>query len=438
MEFNWQQARRAREEGCGMSRRLTVLVQAYACNPKYGSEEGVGWGWVTAISEHHDLHVLTAAYHEADLEAALESAPQLRERVRFHYIPQRAWHYRPTPIWKRIEESIMKPVMLAAYRSWQRDAYKFAKKLSASTKFDLVHVITYVGFRFPGQFWKLPLPLVWGPIGGLENTPWRYLSALTKTGALKFAGRNVINTLHKLLLPEPKKAFRKAEGGVIAATSRISEEIRKSYGVDSVVRCEIGAVAQTDSAELSQRQDGAPLKIVWSALHADFKALPLLLQALATLPRTVNWTLTVLGSGPLTNKWQELATSLGVADRVDWIGRVSRDAAISRMAECHVMVVTSLHDLTSSVLIEALCVGLPVICPDHYGFRDAIDDSCGFRVATTSLSDISQGIANALVTLHDDEVRRRRLSHGALERSELYGWDQTGKHVSEIYESIIE
>lgn len=421
-----------------MNRRLTVLVHAYACNPNHGSEEGVGWGWVSAISEHHDLHVLTAAYHEADLEAALESAPQLRERVRFHYIPQRAWHYRPTPVWKRIEESILKPVMHVAYRSWQRAAYKLAKELSETTQFDLVHVITYVGFRFPGQFWKLPLPLVWGPIGGLENTPWRYFSALGTAGAIKFAGRNVINTLHKLLLPAPKRAFRKAEGGVIAATSRISEEITKSYDVESIVRCEIGAVRQPDSAELSQRQDGAPLKIVWSALHANFKALPLLLQALATLPRTVDWTLTVIGSGPLTNTWQALATSLGVADRVDWTGRVTRDVAISRMAECHVMVVTSLHDLTSSVLIEALCVGLPVICPDHYGFRDAIDNSCGFKVATTSLADISQGIANALVTLHDDEAERQRLSHGALERSKLYSWDQTGKIVSGIYESIMQ
>lgn len=417
-----------------MNRRLTVLVHAYACNPNYGSEEGVGWGWVSAISEHHDLHVLTAAYHRADLEAALESAPRLRERVRFHYIPQRAWHYRPTPVWKWIEESIMKPVMLAAYRSWQRDAYKFAKKLSASTKFDLVHVITYVGFRFPGQFWKLPLPLVWGPIGGLENTPWRYFSALGTAGAIKFAGRNVINTLHRLLLPAPKKAFRKAEGGVIAATSRIGEDIAKSYGVESVVRCEIGAVGQLDPAKLARRQEGKALRIVWSALHANFKALPLLFQALVTLPHTVDWTLTVLGSGPLTNRWQELARSLGLADRVDWAGRVSRDVAIARMSESHVMVVTSLHDLTSSVLIEALCVGLPVVCPDHYGFRDAIDDSCGFKIATTSLTGISQGMASALTVLHDDEARRQRLARGALVRSKNYSWEETGRLVSRIYE----
>jgi glycosyltransferase involved in cell wall biosynthesis len=102
------------------------------------------------------------------------------------------------------------------------------------------------------------------------------------------------------------------------------------------------------------------------------------------------------------------------------------------------MVVTSLHDLTSSVLIEALCVGLPVICPDHYGFRDAIDDSCGFKVETTSLEEMSQGVARALTILHDDEARRQRLAHGALQRSKNYSWEETGQLVSRIYAAQVQ
>ena len=420
-----------------MNRRLTVLVHAYACNPYYGSEEGVGWGWVTAISEHHDLHVLTAAYHEADIEAALDAQPELRQRIRFHYVTPRAWHYRPTSVWKRIEASIMKPIMHVAYRSWQRSAYRLATELSATTQFDLVHVITYVGFRFPGKFWKMPIPLVWGPIGGLENTPWRYFGVFRPAGVIKFTGRNIINTLHKLLLIGPKRAFRKANGGVIAATSAIRAEIEKWYGVKSVVRCEIGSVGQPEVVQLSTRSGSDPLKIAWSGLHEDRKALPLLLKALADLPATMNWDLTVLGSGPLSERWQATAIELGIAGKVNWAGRVSRDVAITRMSESHVMVVTSVYDLTSTVVIESLCVGLPVICPDHYGFRDAIDDSCGFRVGTASLAEISQGIADALAVLHDDEVLRQELAMGALERSKHYSWETTGRLVSDIYRSRV-
>jgi len=415
--------------------RLTALVHAYACNPNYGSEEGVGWGWVVAISEHHDLHVLTAAYHESDIEAALDKQPALRERIRFHYVPERVWHYRPTPVWKWIEASIAKPIMHVAYRSWQRAAYKYAKRLLETTPLDLIHVITYVGFRFPGKFWKLPIPLVWGPIGGLENTPWRYFSVFGTAGIVKFTGRNIINTAHKLFLRGPKKAFRKAEGGVIAATSSIRDEIEKWYGVRSEVRCEIGAVGQPDTVETTARPDGEPLKIVWSGLHEDRKALPILFEALAILPNSINWSLTVLGSGPLTNRWKERSVQLGVADHVTWTGRVGRDVAIARMSASHVMVVTSVYDLTSSVIIEALSVGLPVICPDHYGFRDAIDESCGLKVATTSLADISRGIADAIERLHDDEAGRQRLASSALERANHYSWKETGRLVSRIYEA---
>jgi glycosyltransferase involved in cell wall biosynthesis len=421
-----------------MSRRLTVLVHAYACNPRYGSEEGVGWGWVTAIARHHDLHVLTAAYHEADIEAALDADPELRKAIKFHYVPHRPWHYHPTPLWKRIEASVVKPIMHVAYRSWQRAAYRYARKLTDDISFDLVHVITYVGFRFPGKFWKMSIPLVWGPIGGLENTPWRYFPIFRPAGVIKYTGRNIINTLHKLFLISPRRAFSKAEGGVIAATSAIGEEIRKWYGVESFVRCEIGAVGQPEHVDVEQRSGDEPLRIAWSGLHEDRKALPLLLDALARLPATVDWRLTVLGSGPLTRKWQERAAQLGLADRVDWTGRVSRDVAIKRMREAHVMVVSSVYDLTSTVIVEALCVGLPVICPDHYGFRDAIDASCGIKVATASLSDISQGIADALEQLHDDENHRQALARGALERARHYSWEATGQFVADIYEAQVQ
>lgn len=66
-----------------MNGRLKVLVAAYACNPRLGSEEGVGWGWVTAISRLHDLWVFTAEFHRGDIERALAASPDLRGRVRF-------------------------------------------------------------------------------------------------------------------------------------------------------------------------------------------------------------------------------------------------------------------------------------------------------------------------------------------------------------------
>ena len=147
-------------------RERKILVSTYACNPYKGSEEGVGWGWVRTISKYHELYVIAAAYHRRDIEKALSNDPALSAHVHFFYVPHKPWHYLPTRGWKFIENSIFKPIMNYAYRLWQRDAYALAKELHGQYHFDLVHQITYVGFRFPGHLWKLDIPFVWGPIGG--------------------------------------------------------------------------------------------------------------------------------------------------------------------------------------------------------------------------------------------------------------------------------
>ena len=98
------------------------------------------------------------------------------------------------------------------------------------------------------------------------------------------------------------------------------------------------------------------------------------------------------------------------------------------------MAITSLYDLTSTVLVEALSVGLPVICPDHYGFRDAIDESCGIKVGVDSLEMIREGMATAIRKLHDDETARRRLAQGALRKASAYAWSEAGALASRLYE----
>jgi glycosyltransferase involved in cell wall biosynthesis len=146
---------------------------------------------------------------------------------------------------------------------------------------------------------------------------------------------------------------------------------------------------------------------VWSGLHIAGKALPLLLDVLAKLPNDLSWRLTVLGAGPLTGSWKNIAREKDIADKIDWTGRVSREEAINITASAHVMVITSVYDLTSSVLVEALSMGVPVISPDHYGFSDAIDDSCGVKVNVNSLYAIREGIGLALMRLYNDEQLRR-------------------------------
>jgi len=405
------------------STRLKVLVSAYACSPYRGSEYGVGWGWVEAISKYHDLWVLTAAHCKDEIEAELLSRPQLQSRIRFSYIPKRRFF---------LADVNGSPTHLYNYTNhWQKAAYEAGKRLHKEIGFDIVHQLTYVGFRVPGLLWKLDAPFVWGPIGGLEQTTWALIPALGVHGALHFFARNLLNDWDRRFSQAPKLAFAKADGGVIAATTGIKKEIARFYGHDSIVISEIGLPPVTRKAPV-QRLPAEPLSLLWCGLHLPGKALPFLLSALRMLPADLNWKLTIIGSGPCSAKWQRLAKVNGLADRCDWLGQVPRQTVLQNMQAAHALVITSVYDLTSTVLVEALANGLPVICPDHCGFRDAIIPECGIRVPAFSKRGLVVGLRDAIVAMND-EILRLRLADGALSRSSNYRWDLKAQAVNTIY-----
>jgi glycosyltransferase involved in cell wall biosynthesis len=402
---------------------LRILACAYACNPCLGSEEGVGWGWVTNIAQTHEVWVLTDPRHRGDIERTIDREPDRRRNLHFVYVRR----YR----WRRLE-AVWPPAYLATYRIWQQHAFVAASALQREVKFDLVHTITYVGFRVPGPFFRLGIPLVWGPIGGLENTPWRFLPKLGLNGGLYYACRNLVNSWHKRFLRLPVEAFQAADGGVIAATTSIQRELKRCYGRDSTVICEIGWPAETTQSH-SLRTSKEPLRISWSGQHLPGKALPLLLQALARLPLSVDWRLSILGEGPCTAKWKRRARRLNIGQNCEWHGHLSRIEALNIVHDSHLFVTTSLKDLTSTVIVEALVQGVPVLCPDHCGFSDAIDETCGIKLPVRNLRKFVTALAEAIALLYEKESLRRCLALGALTRASKFSWDNKGVRLNEIY-----
>lgn len=421
--------------GPNNNKHLRLLVSAYACNPYKGSEEGVGWGWVTTLARHHDLWVLTAAFHRADIERAVAADPERYRKVHFNYVPHKPWHYAPEGLWLKIEDSLFKPLMHLAYNAWLQDAGRMGAALHRRFGFDLTHQITYVGFRFPGHMWKLDVPFVWGPIGGLVNVPWRLLPVMGFRGTLEYGLRNIVNTIQKQLLPAPKRAFGRAKA-LIAATSGVRDEIFRWYGRDSTVICEIGP-PQDNVSTIVKRDTDEPFVIAWSGEHLPGKALPLLLGALTKLDKAMEWRLDILGRGPLTKVWRQQAVSHGLDECCRWHGWVTRDKALQVVRNAHVFVVTSMKDLTSTVLLEALAQGVPVICPDHCGFADVVTSCCGIGIPVQDRELFELDLAKALKRLNADEAWRYHLAKGALERIKDFDWDRKVEQLNTIYCALL-
>ena len=211
-----------------------VLVCVYACSPYRGSEPGMGWNYLRLIAKGREVWAIVEKEKwEEDIRKWLSEHPNEMRNVHFIFIQK------PRCRWMR---RIWPPSYYWFYRIWHWRAYSKALELHNQIGFDCVHQLNMVGFREPGYMWKLPIPFVWGPIGGLGQTDWRLLGLLPFAGKIEFFFRNIINWCHSKFLLRPRLAARKAAktGAFITATSENSREAKRLWGVDSTILCEVG------------------------------------------------------------------------------------------------------------------------------------------------------------------------------------------------------
>ena len=184
---------------------------AYECSPYRGSEWAVGWGRVLEAARAFDPHVITSESNFAALTRARDEG----------LLPPNVHFYTPPPDAKlrRLER---KPALFAynytAYHHWQRLAFTLARDLHAEHHFALVHQVNVATFREPGYTWQLGIPYIWGPVGGTQNFPARFLPMLPPIEAAKEALRGLSNWLSLRLKPRVRRAAR-AAGLIIAANS---------------------------------------------------------------------------------------------------------------------------------------------------------------------------------------------------------------------------
>ena len=99
--------------------------------------------------------------------------------------------------------------------------------------------------------------------------------------------------------------------------------------------------------------------------------------------------------------------------------------------------ITSISDLTSTVTLEALSCGLPVVCLDHCGFAHVITENCGIKIPVDSPSNARINIANAFLKLYKDENFRKDLSTGAINRADDFNWDKKIIKLNSVYFDLI-
>ena len=405
---------------------MKILVNCYACSPYKGSEPGMGWNFVKCLSRVHELHIITENKFQADLDRYFQEHPEEKQYYHFYFI-RKDRHKTLRKIWP--------PSYYWFYKVWQKKALSLAIQLEQKENFDIVHQLNMVGNREPGYLYKLNKPLVWGPIGGMCISPWCLLPSTGIYGTLYYGFRNLIN-IYQMHLKSRVKLFARNSKAIISATQDNHDEVLKKWGKESIIIPEVGMLEHKQEANHPSRTNNV-LKIAWSGQHTPGKALNLLLEAISISTLKDNIELHVIGQGKYTQRWKRLAKKYRLNNTI-WHGWIKREEAISIMKGCDIFCITSIADLTSTVLLEALSYGLPIIALNHCGFSNVITKDCGIKIDIHSKKQVINDFAQAIKNIYNNEEWRIQLAQGALKRSSDFTWEEKARQINSIYHKILQ
>lgn len=160
------------------------------------------------------------------------------------------------------------------------------------------------------------------------------------------------------------------------------------------------------------------------------KAHDVLLSAFARVAANApGWRLAVVGEGELEDDLRQQAETVGVADRVDWVGRANDPFIYYRRAD--IFVLASRFEGTPNAVLEAMSCGLPVVVSSSSaGALDLVED--GVTGLVVPVDDVT-ALAEALSILMRDPALRQSLGKRAQARVQDHGVD----NVLSVWERLL-
>lgn len=406
---------------------MKILLSAYSCEPNKGSEPGVGWHWALELADlGHDVWVITRANNQPSIEQALSTAP----RNNLHFV------YYDLPVWMRALKKRPGGVYVY-YLCWQWGIYQVSKSLIQQIDFDWVHHITFGVFRQPSFLAFLGIPFILGPLGGGERAPYALRHSFQLRSHILDLLRDISNQL-VTIDPMSREIYRRATI-ILCKTEQTLISIPQRYKDKCRVYLEIG-IDSSSPPRLNQQPEEwsteRPFQVLCVGRLVYWKGLHLGLRAFAQLKKQIPAsTLTVIGSGPDSGWFHQLATQLDIDDAINWISWLEQREVMQAYSAHDVFLFPSLHDSSGNVILESLAQGLPIICLDLGGPGVLVDQSCGRVIATEGASEqaVIQSLSRQLQALAEDSALLAQLKKGAFERASEYQWSQ---RVRRLYESL--
>ena len=408
--------------------RPRVLIVAEHASARFGGEP---------VLPLHYFRVLRARgipawmiVHERTREELRELFPADLERIRF--VRDSALHRVLWGIGRRLPARLRMVTCGVALRALtQLAARRLARRLVREEAIDVVHQPIPVSPREPSFLHGLGAPVVIGPMNGGMEYPEAFRSFEGRATRTAVGIARLASGLANRIAPGKRRAH-----ALIVANERTRRALPGG------VRGRVVELSE-NGVDLSLWSRGAPAEapvrtFVFLGRLVDLKAVDVLLEAFARIPRRVPVRLEIVGDGPMRGAWEELAARLGLAERVAFLGWIPQSAAAERLRAADGLLLPSLHECGGAVVLEAMACGVPVVATAWGGPAEYLAGDCGILVEPSSRETLVAGFAAAVERLATSREERRRLGTNGRRRAvEAYDWERKVDRMLEIYSEAV-
>jgi rhamnosyl/mannosyltransferase len=226
--------------------------------------------------------------------------------------------------------------------------------------------------------------------------------------------------LKRLILPVLRRALARADKIIVSGAAMIeNSELLKPFAAKCVV-IPYGvdleywrSLDSADAAEIAELKRQHPRHIVALGRLVPYKGFDVLVRAMCHVDAQA----TIIGEGPQQDHLERLAAELGVADRIKFVGRLSRRGIKILFYSASVLAFPSVTEAEAYgiVQLEAMATGLPIVntnLPTVVPWVARHDQE-----ALTIPPNDPIALANALNTILDQPDLARRLGASASNRA---------------------
>jgi glycosyltransferase involved in cell wall biosynthesis len=145
--------------------------------------------------------------------------------------------------------------------------------------------------------------------------------------------------------------------------------------------------------------------------------------------------LRLVGDGPDRQSLEALASGLGIAGRVTFLGRMSETDTLAEIAKSDLLVLPSFMEGLPIVLMEAMALGVPVVASRVAGIPELVDDGISGLLFTPSRWDDLTGCIERL--LSDKSLRGSTAEQGKRKVAAEFDVQKSAEKMVELFDGAL-